>query len=96
MSDDWEHVVDDRLNRVCYCVMQDAATPLRLDNCSKLDSGKFSLIEPLDSLLSCVSCILLLQPHGKPDRPSDFSLPCFGFSLSQENEVMDLCPIQQM
>ncbi|KAJ0979783.1 hypothetical protein J5N97_015257 [Dioscorea zingiberensis] len=66
---------------------EDAATSLRLDNCSKLESGKISLIEPLDCLLSCVSWILLLQPHGKPDHPSEFSWPCFGFSLSQENEV---------
>ncbi|EHA8589521.1 Fanconi anemia group I protein [Cocos nucifera] len=27
------------------------------------------------------------EPHGKSDHPSEFSWPCFDFSLSQENEV---------
>ena len=69
--------------------MQDADSPLRVDACFKLESGKVCLVEPLDYLLLCVSWILLLQPHGKSDHPSEFSWPCFDFSLSQENEVRD-------
>nr|XP_029120442.1 Fanconi anemia group I protein [Elaeis guineensis] len=65
----------------------DADSPLRVDACFKLESGKVCLVEPLDYLLLCVSWILLLQPHGKSDHPSEFSWPCFDFSLSQENEV---------
>ncbi|CAI0466871.1 unnamed protein product [Linum tenue] len=52
----------------------------------KSERGKVLVEEPLDCLLSCVSWILLLQPHGKPD-PLDSSLPCFGFSLSQDDEA---------
>ncbi|KAL5701318.1 hypothetical protein ACHQM5_026665 [Ranunculus cassubicifolius] len=60
---------------------------LKLSGCVKMESGKLCLNEPLDCLLSCVSWILLLQPCGKTDRPSDYSLACFGFSLTQENET---------
>ncbi|XP_026659001.2 Fanconi anemia group I protein homolog isoform X2 [Phoenix dactylifera] len=66
---------------------EDADSPLRVDACFKLESGKICLVEPLDYLLSCVSWILLLQPHDKSDHPSEYSWPCFDFSPSQENEV---------
>ncbi|KAI8012435.1 hypothetical protein LOK49_LG06G03291 [Camellia lanceoleosa] len=58
---------------------------LCVGNCVKSESGKVCIEEPLDCLLSCVSWILLLQPHGKTDHPSD-SWACLGFSLTQENE----------
>ncbi|CAL5395694.1 unnamed protein product [Camellia sinensis] len=58
---------------------------LCVGNCVKSESGKVYIEEPLDCLLSCVSWILLLQPHGKTDHPSD-SWACLGFSLTQENE----------
>ncbi|KAI3936391.1 hypothetical protein MKW98_000665 [Papaver atlanticum] len=61
--------------------------PLNLSCCFKSESGKVCLEEPLDCLLSCVSWILLLQTHGKADHPSDYSLACFGFSLTQANEA---------
>ncbi|KAI8003580.1 hypothetical protein LOK49_LG08G00788 [Camellia lanceoleosa] len=54
-------------------------------NCVKSESGKVYIEELLDYLLSCVSWILLLQPHGKTNHPSD-SWACLGFSLTQENE----------
>ncbi|CAN0855716.1 Fanconi anemia group I protein [Linum grandiflorum] len=57
-----------------------------ISSCIKSDRGKVFVEEPLDCLLSCVSWILLLQPHGKTDPP-DSSLPCFGFSLSQDDEA---------
>ncbi|CAN1281180.1 Fanconi anemia group I protein homolog [Linum perenne] len=57
-----------------------------ISSCVKSDRGKVFVEEPLDCLLSCVSWILLLQPHGKTDPP-DSSLPCFGFSLSQDDET---------
>ncbi|KAI3896837.1 hypothetical protein MKX03_028343 [Papaver bracteatum] len=66
---------------------EDADIPLNLSCCFKSESGKVCLEEPLDCLLSCVSWILLLQTHGKADHPSDFSLACFGFSLTQANEA---------
>ncbi|KAI3896834.1 hypothetical protein MKX03_028340 [Papaver bracteatum] len=66
---------------------EDADIPLNLSCCFKSESGKVCLEEPLDCLLSCVSWILLLQTHGKADHPSDYSLACFGFSLTQANEA---------
>ncbi|XP_022760595.1 Fanconi anemia group I protein [Durio zibethinus] len=59
---------------------------LGVSSCIKSESGKVVIQEPLDCLLSCVSWILLLQPHGKTDQLSDSVGACFGFSLSQENE----------
>jgi len=67
-------------------IFQDADVPLGISRCIKSESGKVCIEEPLDCLLSCISWILLLQPPGKSDHPSD-SWACFGFSLTQENEV---------
>lgn len=69
-------------------LLQDKDFSLQLDACFKLESGKVCVVEPLDHLLSCVSWLLLLQSHGKSEHQSEDSWPCFGFSLSQENEVM--------
>ncbi|KAG0478530.1 hypothetical protein HPP92_013249 [Vanilla planifolia] len=66
---------------------KDAEYPLWIDVCYKMDNGKQSHIEPLDCLLSCMSWIYLLQQHGRSDHQSESSLPCFGFSLSPENEA---------
>ncbi|KAM3358497.1 Fanconi anemia group I protein [Capsicum galapagoense] len=65
---------------------QDADVLLDVNQCTKSESGKVHILEPLDCLLSCISWMLLLQPHGKTDHPSD-SWTCFGFSLTQENEA---------
>ncbi|XP_017975888.1 PREDICTED: Fanconi anemia group I protein homolog isoform X1 [Theobroma cacao] len=65
---------------------QDEDVQLGVSCCIKSESGKVLIQEPLDCLLSCVSWILLLQPHGRTDQLSDSIGPCFGFSLSQENE----------
>ncbi|XP_039020727.1 Fanconi anemia group I protein [Hibiscus syriacus] len=59
---------------------------LGVSSCIRLENGKVIIQEPLDSLLSCVSWILLLQTHGKTNQPLDSIGACFGFSLSQENE----------
>ncbi|GMH08297.1 hypothetical protein Nepgr_010137 [Nepenthes gracilis] len=64
---------------------EDADFGLNIGSCVKLVSGKICIDEPFDWLLSCISWVLLLQPHGKSGIPD--SLPCFGFSLSQENEA---------
>lgn len=68
-------------------LFQDADFLLDVNQCTKSESGKVYIQEPLDCLLSCISWMLLLQPHGKTDHPSD-SWTCFGFSLTQENEVL--------
>ncbi|CAL9136638.1 unnamed protein product [Musa textilis] len=67
--------------------LEDKDFPLELDACFKLESGKVRVVEPLDHLLSCVSWLLLLQSHGKSEHQSEDLWPCFGFSLSQENEA---------
>ncbi|GMI64607.1 hypothetical protein like AT5G49110 [Hibiscus trionum] len=59
---------------------------LGVNTCVLSENGKVIIQEPLDSLLSCVSWILLLQTHDKTDQLSDSIGACFGFSLSQENE----------
>ncbi|EYU43968.1 hypothetical protein MIMGU_mgv1a020892mg [Erythranthe guttata] len=61
---------------------------LGIDQCLKLENGKFCIEEPLDCLLFCVSWILLLQPQIRSDQPSE-SQPCFGFSITQDNEVIE-------
>ncbi|XP_059632748.1 uncharacterized protein LOC132275304 [Cornus florida] len=66
---------------------EDADIQLAISCCIKSEKGRVSVVEPLDCLLSCVSWILLLQPSGKTDHPTDSSWACFGFSLSQENEA---------
>lgn len=63
---------------------EDADGQLELTSCVGLENGKVVIEEPLDSLLSCVSWILLLQPHGQSENSSDASWTCFGFSLSQD------------
>ncbi|XP_010558807.1 PREDICTED: Fanconi anemia group I protein [Tarenaya hassleriana] len=65
---------------------QDIDFHLGLASCIKTEGSKVVIEEPVDSLLSCISWILILQPLSSSDRPSDASWPCFGFSLSQENE----------
>lgn len=67
---------------------QDTDFQLEITSCIKVEGGKFIIEEPLDRLFFCISWILLLQPHNSSDRPSDGAWPCFGFSLSQENEVL--------
>ncbi|KAF3632548.1 putative 12-oxophytodienoate reductase 1-like [Capsicum annuum] len=64
--------------------LMDADVLLDVNQCTKSESGKVHILEPLDCLLS-ISWMLLLQSHGKTDHPSD-SWTCFGFSLTQENE----------
>ncbi|GAV64147.1 hypothetical protein CFOL_v3_07665 [Cephalotus follicularis] len=66
---------------------EEADAQLGVGCCVKSECGKVLIIEPLDRLLSCVSWILLLQQQGKADGPSDSTRTCFGFSLSQDNEV---------
>ncbi|KAK2645650.1 hypothetical protein Ddye_020845 [Dipteronia dyeriana] len=65
---------------------EDADVHFGVSCCVKSEGGKTFIEEPLDCLLSCVSLILLLQPHGKTSHPLDSSWSCFGFSLSPENE----------
>ncbi|CAI9118850.1 OLC1v1020477C2 [Oldenlandia corymbosa var. corymbosa] len=65
---------------------EDAEILLDITHSLKSDNGKLYIGEPLDSLLSCVSWILLLQPQDKADQPRD-SWASFGFSLTQENEA---------
>ncbi|KAK1380281.1 Fanconi anemia group I protein [Heracleum sosnowskyi] len=64
---------------------EDAEIQLKINQCVKLENGKFCIQEPLDCLLSCVSWILVMQPFGKSD-PSD-ARHSFGFSLTQEYEA---------
>ncbi|KAA8548947.1 hypothetical protein F0562_000631 [Nyssa sinensis] len=66
---------------------EDADIQLAISCCVKSENGRVCVVEPLDCLLSCVSWIILLQPHGKTDHPSDSSWTCFGFCLSQEYEA---------
>ncbi|KAL3626536.1 hypothetical protein CASFOL_030085 [Castilleja foliolosa] len=65
---------------------EDGDVQLGISQCLKLENGKFCVEEPLDCLLFCVSWILLLQPQNKNDHPSD-SMPCFDFSITQDNET---------
>ncbi|VFQ70471.1 unnamed protein product [Cuscuta campestris] len=64
---------------------EDADVQLNVYQCVKSESGKIYIEEPLDCLLSCISWILILQPHGKTGDSSN-SWASFGFSLTQENE----------
>lgn len=70
-----------------HLCLQDTDIQLGLNTCVKAEGGKVYIEEPLDCLLSCISWILLLQPHGKTEKNLDSSWACLGFSLSQENEV---------
>lgn len=67
-------------------VWQDSDVQLGVNLCIKVENGRAFIDEPLDCLLYCVSLILVLQSHGK-SHPSDSARTCFGFSLSQDNEV---------
>lgn len=80
-------VLDFLLPHFLHFYREDADAQLGISCCVKSESGKVCIEEPLDCLLSSISWILLLQPPGKTDRPSDSSWACFGFSLSQENEA---------
>ncbi|KAJ9699622.1 hypothetical protein PVL29_005473 [Vitis rotundifolia] len=80
-------VLDFLLPHFLHFYREDADAQLGISCCVKSESGKVCIEEPLECLLSSISWILLLQPPGKTDRPSDSSWACFGFSLSQENEA---------
>ncbi|KAJ9536922.1 hypothetical protein OSB04_029655 [Centaurea solstitialis] len=57
---------------------------LGISHCIKMENDKVCcIVEPLDDLLSCVSWILILQPHGKS---SDVRSDSFGFSLTQDSQ----------
>ncbi|CAH9096737.1 unnamed protein product [Cuscuta europaea] len=64
---------------------KDADVQLDVYKCVKSETGKIYIEEPLDCLLSCISWILLLQPHCKTNHSSN-SWASLGFSLTQENE----------
>ncbi|KAL1210225.1 hypothetical protein V5N11_021808 [Cardamine amara subsp. amara] len=81
-----EHVLDFLMPHFLHFLRQDTDFQLGITSCIKAEGGKFIIEEPLDRLLFCISWILLLQPHNSSDRPSDAVWPCFGFSLSQDNE----------
>lgn len=84
------HVVDtiniNSMLKIEALSWQDEDVHLRINCCVKSESGKVYIEEPLDCLLSCISWMLLLQPHGKTEH-LESSWACLGFSLSQENEV---------
>ncbi|KAF8079683.1 hypothetical protein N665_1006s0008 [Sinapis alba] len=80
------HVLDFLMPHFLRFFRQDIDIQLGITSCIKVEGGKFIVEEPLDRLLFCISWILLLQPHNSSDRPSDTAWPCFGFSLTQENE----------
>ncbi|CAH2044672.1 unnamed protein product [Thlaspi arvense] len=80
------HVLDFLMPHFLRFFRQDADFQLGITSCIKVEGGKCTIEEPLDKLLFCISWILLLQPQNSSDRPSDAAWPCFGFSLTQENE----------
>ncbi|CAH8359476.1 unnamed protein product [Eruca vesicaria subsp. sativa] len=80
------HVLEFLMPHFLRFFRQDIDFQLGITSCIKVEGGKFIIEEPLDRLLFCISWILLLQPHNSSDRPSDTAWPCFGFSLTQENE----------
>ncbi|KAG7533501.1 FANCI solenoid 4 domain [Arabidopsis thaliana x Arabidopsis arenosa] len=80
------HVLDFLMPHFLRFFRQDTDFQLGIISCIKLEGGKYIIEEPLDRLLFCISWILLLQMHNSSDRPSDAAWPCFGFSLSQDNE----------
>ncbi|XP_050217194.1 uncharacterized protein LOC126668035 [Mercurialis annua] len=65
---------------------EDSGVQVGISSCIKSECDKVIVEEPLDCLLSCISWILLLQPHDRTDHP-DSSWACFGFSLSQDIEA---------
>ncbi|KAL0692440.1 hypothetical protein Bca4012_059620 [Brassica carinata] len=80
------HVLDFLMPHFLRFFRQDTDFQLGITSCIKVEGGKFVIEEPLDRLLFCISWILLILPHNSSDRPSDIGWPCFGFSLTQENE----------
>ncbi|CAH8358387.1 unnamed protein product [Eruca vesicaria subsp. sativa] len=80
------HVLDFLMPHFLRFFRQDIDFQLGITSCIKVEGGKCIIEEPLDRLLFCISWILLLQPHNSSDRPADTAWPCFGFSLTQENE----------
>ncbi|KAM1742336.1 hypothetical protein ACFX12_012349 [Malus domestica] len=79
-------VFDFLLPHFLHFYKEDEDVHLRINCCVKSESGKVYIEEPLDCLLSCISWMLLLQPHGKTEHLEN-SWACLGFSLSQENEA---------
>ncbi|KAF2289157.1 hypothetical protein GH714_029162 [Hevea brasiliensis] len=79
-------VLDFLLPHFLHFFKEDDDVQLQISGCVKSEGGKVVIEEPLDCLLSCVCWILLLQPHDKTNNP-DSLWACFGFSLSQDNEV---------
>uniref|UniRef100_A0ACD5XKG5 Uncharacterized protein n=1 Tax=Avena sativa TaxID=4498 RepID=A0ACD5XKG5_AVESA len=67
--------------------IEDAECPLKMDSCFKVEDAKVCIVEPLDCLLSSVSCILRVQQNSKCPRPRDAYWKCFGFAPTQDNEV---------
>ncbi|TVU47095.1 hypothetical protein EJB05_06676 [Eragrostis curvula] len=66
---------------------EDGESPLKIDSCFKVENAKLCIVEPLDSLLSCISSILRGQQINKCERPHDANWKCFGFAPSQDNEA---------
>ncbi|KAM0872501.1 hypothetical protein ACQ4PT_038685 [Festuca glaucescens] len=66
--------------------IEDAECPLKMDSCFKVEDAKVCIVEPLDCLLSCVSCILRVQQNSKCPRPHDAYWKYFGFASTQDNE----------
>uniref|UniRef100_J3LNM5 FANCI solenoid 4 domain-containing protein n=2 Tax=Oryza brachyantha TaxID=4533 RepID=J3LNM5_ORYBR len=64
-----------------------AECPLKTDLCFKSESAKMCIVEPIDCLLSCISCVLQVQHNSKCERTRDAYWKCFGFAPSQDNEV---------
>ncbi|KAK8573012.1 hypothetical protein V6N12_029051 [Hibiscus sabdariffa] len=79
-------VLDFLLPHFLHFFKEGSDVELGVSSCICSENGKVIIQEPLDSLLACVSWILLLQTHGKTNQLSDSIRVCFGFSLSQENE----------
>ncbi|CAM0873122.1 unnamed protein product [Alopecurus aequalis] len=67
--------------------IEGAECPLKMDSCFRIEDAKVCIVEPLDCLLSCVSCILRVQQNSKCPRPRDAYWKCFGFAPTQDNEV---------
>ncbi|CAA0408588.1 unnamed protein product [Arabidopsis thaliana] len=80
------HVLDFLMPHFLRFFGQDTDFQLGITSCIRVEGDKFTIEEPLDRLLFCVSWILLLQQQNSSDRSSDAAWPCFGFSLSQDNE----------
>uniref|UniRef100_A0A453I4E8 Uncharacterized protein n=1 Tax=Aegilops tauschii subsp. strangulata TaxID=200361 RepID=A0A453I4E8_AEGTS len=76
--------------------IENAECPLKMDSCFKVENAKVCMVEPLDCLLSCVSCILRAQQNSKCHRPRDAYWKCFGFAPSQDNEVCSFLTLKSL